>query len=206
MSTESGRTQSAIEARRTRTDQMLDRLRTTLAQMLRDNMEIEVAVVARRADVSRTFLYQNDVAKQALAEAKSAATPTPHHRAQPVDLVSPWKERALNTEAALRTAYAEISSQRDQIGRLLGQIRDLEVDLPADAVERITTENRALRQDNRTLTAEKQRLTDRLKSARENNRFLDARVAGLEADLAEHLDCGRREPAPAGNVAHMHAT
>ena len=50
----------------------------------------------------------------------------------------PWKDRALNAEDALKAAYAEISSQRDQIGKLLGRIRDLEIDLPANAVERIS--------------------------------------------------------------------
>ncbi|MFG1709297.1 hypothetical protein ACFLIM_39505 [Nonomuraea sp. M3C6] len=91
----------------------------------------------------------------------------------------------------LRAAYAEIVNQRDQISRLLGQIRDLEIDLPADAIERITTENRTLRQDNRKLTTDNQRLTDRLKAARENNRFLDTRIARLEAELAEHLNLGQ---------------
>jgi len=101
---------------------------------------------------------------------------------------------AYNAEDALKAAYAEISKQRDQIGKLLGRIRDLEIDLPADAVERITTENRVLRQENRKLTADSQQLTERLKAARENNRFLDTRIARLEADLAESLIPGQRTP------------
>ena len=107
----------------------------------------------------------------------------------------PWKDRALNAEDALKAAYAEISSQRDQIGKLLGRIRDLEIDLPADAVERINAENRTLRLQNRKLTTDNQQLTERIKAARENNRFLDTRIARLEADLAESLLAGQRAPA-----------
>jgi uncharacterized protein YhaN len=89
---------------------------------------------------------------------------------------SPWKDRALNAEDTLKTAYAEISSQRNQIGKLLGRIRDLELGLPADAVDRINAENKTLRQENRKLAAENQQVTERLKAARDNNRFLDTRI------------------------------
>lgn len=57
MSTESARTQAAIQARRGKAEQMLKRVRDTLRQMRSDNMLIETATVARRAEVSRTFLY-----------------------------------------------------------------------------------------------------------------------------------------------------
>lgn len=57
--------------------------------------------------------------------------------------------------------------------------------MPADAVERITSENRTLRQENRRLTTENQQITERLKAARENNRFLDTRIANLEATISE---------------------
>jgi len=81
------------------------------------------------------------------------------------------------------------------MGKLLGRIRDLEIDLPADAVERINAENRTLRLENRKLTTGNQQLTERIKAARENNRFLDTRIARLEADLAESLLAGQRAPA-----------
>lgn len=184
MSTESTRTTAAITARQGTTEQMLKRLSDTLRQMRRDGMPIKIAVVARRAEVSRTFLYQNSKTKKLLAEAAvDSVTAPPSKLTQSADQGSPWKDRALNAEDALKVAYAEINDQRGQIGQLLGQIRDLEVDLPADAVERITTENRTLRQGNRKLTTENQQLTDRLKAARENNRFLDTRIAGLEAEI-----------------------
>lgn len=186
MSTEPTRTQSTIKTRRGRTEQMLKRVRDTLTQMRHDHREIELAVVARRADVSHTFLYTNQQAQQLPAEAKADAPATPPpRRTRPANSAGPWKDRALNAEEGLRAAHKEISGQCDQIGRLLGRIRDLEVDLPADAVERITSENRTLRQENRRLTTENQQITERLKAARENNRFLDTRIANLAATILE---------------------
>jgi hypothetical protein len=207
LSSESTRTAAAIQARRGRTEQLVQRVRTTLAQMRRDHMEIDLTAVARHAGVSRTFLYQNAEAKNLLAEAKKAGkTMTPSlNRTRPADPDGPWKNRALNAEDALKAAYAEIGNQRSQIGQLLGQIRDLELDLPADAVERITTENRTLRQQNRKLEADNQQLTERLKAARENNRFLDTRIARLEADLAVFHVAGQ-EHSHLTDVAHVNTT
>jgi chromosome segregation ATPase len=186
MSSDPGRTEAAIQARRNSTEQMLHRVRDTLRQMRRDHIPVQTATVARRAEVSRTFLYQNEHARKLLADA-IADHPAAASRRQDTSQAGPWKDRALNAEDALKAAYAEISKQRDQIGKLLGRIRDLEIDLPADAVERITIENRTLRQENRDLAAGSQQLTERLKAARENNRFLDTRLARLEAELAESL-------------------
>jgi predicted nucleic acid-binding Zn-ribbon protein len=77
--------------------------------------------------------------------------------------------------------------QRDNIGQLLGKIRDLENDLPEDGVQRIVTANTTLKQQVRQLTQDKRRLEERLKGARDNNRFLDKRIADLEAELADRL-------------------
>jgi phage shock protein A len=84
-------------------------------------------------------------------------------------------------------AHTEIALQRNNIGQLLGKIRDLENDLPEDDVQRIVTENTALKQQVRQLTQDKRRLEERLKGARDNNRFLDKRIADLEAELADRL-------------------
>ncbi|MCX5009487.1 hypothetical protein OG765_00475 [Streptomyces sp. NBC_00555] len=58
---------------------------------------------------------------------------------------APWRERALNAEDALKAAQAEIFSQRTSIGELLGQVRDLEAEWSQEAIQRITTENTALK-------------------------------------------------------------
>jgi hypothetical protein len=43
-----------------------------------------------------------------------------------------WRERALNTEDAVKAAHAEIRAQRARIGQLLGQLRDAERELTDD--------------------------------------------------------------------------
>ncbi|USA01101.1 DUF6262 family protein [Streptomyces lydicamycinicus] len=187
MSSGATRTEAAIQARQDNTERMLQRLRATLQQMRRDHSPIKTAVVARRAEVSRTFLYQNEKAKSLLAEATADASSSPAMPSPAANQANPWKDRALNAEDALKGAHAEINNQRSQIGEHLGRIRELEDDLPPDAVTRVTTENRTLRAENRRLATENQQLTERLKAARENNRFLDTRIATLEADLAERL-------------------
>jgi predicted nucleic acid-binding Zn-ribbon protein len=194
MSSDATRTKAAIAARRNNTEQMLQRVRDALRQMRRDHIPAQTAMVARRAEVSRTFLYQNEQARKLLADADRPAAATAFRR-HDAGQGGPWKDRALNAEDALKAAYAEISSQRDQIGKLLGRIRDLEIDIPADAVERINAENRTLRLQNRKLTTDNQQLTERIKAARENNRFPGTRIARLEADLAESLLAGQRAPA-----------
>jgi chromosome segregation ATPase len=104
------------------------------------------------------------------------------HQAAQVE--ASWRERTLNAEDALRLAHAEIAAQRTTIGQLLGQIRDLEHDLPKDSVQRIVAENTTLKQQLRRLTQDNSQLEERLKGARDNNRFLDKHIADLEAELA----------------------
>ncbi len=133
MSGDATRTKAAVQARRNNTEQMLQRVRDALRQMRRDHIPAQTAMVARQAEVSRTFLYQNEQARKLLAD--------------------------------------------------------------ADADERINAENRTLRLENRKLTTGNQQLTERIKAARENNRFLNTRIARLEADLAESLLAGQRAPA-----------
>ncbi|MDH6542918.1 hypothetical protein [Streptomyces sp. SPB4] len=79
----------------------------------------------------------------------------------------------------------------------MGRIRDLELDLPADAVQRLVTENTSLKQQLRTLTADQHTLTNRLAAARENNRSQDRKIAELPALLLERQ--------PPGPVRHLRA-
>ncbi|GAA2602711.1 hypothetical protein GCM10010399_36860 [Dactylosporangium fulvum] len=144
--------------------------------------------MARRADVSRTFLYDNPEARNAVA---AAMTQTGQSRAsmlasQDEEHQATWRERALNAEDALKAAHAEIQSQRRRIGELLGQIRDLQAEWTEEAIQRVTTENTTLKQRVRQLTADNRTLDERLKAARSNLRFQDRRAADLEARIAQH--------------------
>jgi hypothetical protein len=75
-------------------------------------------------------------------------------------MLATWRERALNAEDALKAAHAEILAQRTRIGELLGQVRDLEAEWTQETVQRITTENTALKRRVRRLTADNRTLAD----------------------------------------------
>jgi chromosome segregation ATPase len=166
---------------------MLQRLQTALAAMARDHTPVTVAALARTARVSRTFLYQNQQARALVEQATRTSglqTGISNSRSRPQPA---WRERALNAEEALAQTQREIRTQRTRIAELLGKIRDLEHDLPEGSLQRIVTENTSLKQQVRQLTHDKQHVQERLASARQNNRFLDKRVADLEAQLAPYL-------------------
>jgi regulator of replication initiation timing len=58
--------------------------------------------------------------------------------------------------------------------------------LPADAVQRLVSENTTLKQENQALTAENKRLTDRLAASRDNYRSQEREIANLQGLLLEH--------------------
>lgn len=187
VSTESGRISAANQSRRCAIEVKLDRVRETLQAMRRARLPITYQTVARRSDVSRTFLYQNADAKTLMTTAITSARDRRRltqagHDAQ---LEASWQQRALNAEEALKTAYTEIGSQRDRIGILLGQIRDLQAEYTEDTVQRVSVENTTLKRRVRELTEETRNLGEKLQAARSNNRFLDKRLADLEAQLVD---------------------
>ncbi len=162
------RTAAAIEARRRATGQKLGQVRDAIAWLRRSKAPLTYPAVARRAAVSRTFLYENPDART-LMEAAGTAHTAQRKRdqaAQDSTAEAPWRERALNAEDALKAAHDEIRAQRT-------------------AIQRMTTENTTLKQRVRQLTADNRTLAERLEAARSNNRFADRRIAQLEAQLAE---------------------
>ena len=179
-------TAAAIAARRARTAQMLRRVSDAVQRMRREKTPVTYQAVARRAGVSRTFLYQHPDARALVAEA--AARGTDQRVRDQADLAdqqqAAWRERALNAEDALKAAHAEIRDQRARIGELMGQVRDLEAEWTQEAIQRITSENTTLKQRVRQLTKDNRSLEERLQAARSNLRFQDRRIADLEAQLA----------------------
>jgi chromosome segregation ATPase len=181
------RTAAALAARRVTGQQRVQRVQLTIERMRREHTPVTVAALARRADVSRTFLYANPDARAALTAAtadaehrKRSAATTEHEQIQ-----TSWRERALNAEHGLTTAHTEIRNQRTRIGELLGQIRDLQAEWTDEAIERITTENTNLKQRVRQLTQDNRTLEERLAAARSTLRFQDRRLADLEARLTD---------------------
>ena len=180
-------TAAALAARRASAQAALGRVHDALARMRREKTLVTVAAVARRAGVSRTFLYSNPDARTAVAGAitGSGLRQAGDRAAQDTEQEAAWLERALNAEDALKAAHAEILAQRARIGELLGQVRDLEAEWTQEATQRITTENTTLKQRVRQLAADNRTMDERLKAARSNMRFQDRRVADLEAQITE---------------------
>lgn len=179
-------TAAATQARQSSIATMIQRVDQAVRQMRREQAAISYAAVARRASVSRSFLYQNANARALVAAAAAGHAEEARARAGapfPAADAGPWRERALNAEGELKRAHNEIALQRGRIGELLGRIRDLEHDLPEDGVARTIAENHALRAQARQLTQDNRRLEERLAGARDTNRFLDKRIADLEAGL-----------------------
>lgn len=181
------RTATALEARRHSARAAIGRVHHAISQLRREKTPVSVAAVARRAGVSRTFLYDNIDARTAVSAAVAEADERREQAlADQVDQhEATWRERALNAEDALKAANTEILNQRNRLGELLGQIRDLEAEWTQEAIQRITTENTTLKQRVRQLTSDNRTLDERLKAARSNLRFQDRRVADLEAQLAD---------------------
>jgi vacuolar-type H+-ATPase subunit I/STV1 len=187
------RTAAALEARRRHTRGKVDQVRTVIAELKRQKVPVTVAAVVRRADVSRTFLYENPDARALVTDAvdRGSATLEPTTPRPDSPSETQWRERALNAEDALKAAHGEIRTQRNRIAQLMGQIRDLETQWTDESIERITTENSNLKQRVRQLTQDKRTFEERLQAARSNSRFQDRRIADLESKL---LDAGGFPP------------
>ncbi|MGG2459343.1 DUF6262 family protein [Streptomyces sp. RGM 3693] len=181
------RTANALEARRRKTQAGLKRIQAALERLAGTKTPITMAAVARHADVSRTFLYEHAEARTLVAEAisRAAGRRVQDRQAEHEAIEVAWRERALNTEEALKAAHDEIRAQREQIGDLLGQVKDLQTQWSEEDIVRLTTDNANLTRRTRRLTAENKSLTDKLAAARDNVRFADKRIADLEAQLIE---------------------
>jgi hypothetical protein len=186
-SVSSTRTAAAVAARRERSQAAVQRVQDTIAVLRWENARVSVAAVARRANVSRTFIYDNPHARAAVA---AVPADTDQQRAQLRGASDDaqqavWRERALNAEDALTNAHTEITRQRTRIGGLLGQIRDLQAEWDDETIARITTENTSLKQRVRQLTADQRTFEERLAAARSTLRFQDRRIADLESQIAD---------------------
>ncbi|MCK9904545.1 hypothetical protein CC117_30910 [Parafrankia colletiae] len=181
------RTTAANQARQQATRDKLDRIEATLRTLRRERTPVTYPAVARRAGVSRTFLYQNADAKKLVTTAIAASGDQRRrtHATHDAQVEASWHQRALNAEDALKATYTEIDTQRKRIGILLGQLRDLQAEYIEGTAQRVAEENTALKQRVHQLTDDNRGLEQKLHAARSNNRFLDRRLADLEAELID---------------------
>ncbi|MFI9779249.1 hypothetical protein ACIHCV_31895 [Streptomyces sp. NPDC051956] len=67
----------------------------------------------------------------------------------------------------------------------MGAARDVETAVPGESVQSLRTENATLTRRVHQLSQEHRKLQERLEGARSNLRFVDTRIADLEARLLE---------------------
>ena len=103
------RTAAANAARRAAAQAKVQRVRDAIAQLRRHKQPITYPAVALKATVSRTFLYENPDARALVTGAIAAGTGQRAPAADDDAQEASWRERALNTEAALKAAHAEIA-------------------------------------------------------------------------------------------------
>lgn len=188
-------TAAAAAARQASTAQMIQRVQAAVEQIRREGSPATISMIHRRGGVSRSFLYQNPEARQLVTQAIAQRTRQP--TAAPIDAsVAPWRERALNAEHALHATHAEIRAQRQTLGQLMGRVRDLEGDVPADAVQHILSENTTLRLQARQLAVDNRTLGERLAAARDNARSQDTTIARLQVQLLEQTGPAARHLKP----------
>jgi hypothetical protein len=90
-------------------------------------------------------------------------------------------------EFETKAAHHEILAQRDQIGELLGQVRDLQTHWTEEDLMRVVNDNCSLKKQVRQLTNDNTDLKNKLAAARDNARFTDKRIAALEAEYASAI-------------------
>ncbi|MFD0226601.1 DUF6262 family protein [Streptomyces hirsutus] len=187
MSSGPGQTAAAIAARRQQTNDKLTRVEKAIAQLRRERGRLAVRAIAERADVSATFLYENPEARalvqQAVVDSKSRHDRRTSEKHEQIE--ASWRERALNAEAELTRTQSEVLVQRQRIGELMGELRDIDQMVPGESVQHLTTENTTLKRRLQQVTQEHRKLQERLEGARTNLRFSDKRIADLELQLLE---------------------
>ena len=150
-------TAAATQARRASIAAMIQRVDRACSRCA-GNGRPSLAAVARRAGVSRSFLYQNANARALVTAAAAGHAKDAHARAGAAGLrrYRALAERALNAESSSASAQRDHSSARPD-RRVLGRIRDLEHDLPRTASRGPSPRTtpcgpaRQLTQDNRRL-------------------------------------------------------
>lgn len=182
-----GQTTAAIAARRQQTKDKIIRVERAIGQLRRERGRLAVRAIAERADVSATFLYENPEARalvqQAVTDSKSRHDRRTGEKHEQIE--ASWRERALNAEAELTRTQNEVLTQRQRIGELMGQLRDIDQMVPGESVQQLTTANTTLKRRLQQVTQEHRKLQERLEGARTNLRFADKRIADLEAQVLE---------------------
>lgn len=180
MTPKSGPPQAAIDARKKDSLTKLASVEQALKRLLKQKVtEIDKSQLATLAGCSRTFLYQNEDARQLIAQAETRMKASSLKRVRDSDAVEEanWRERALFAEQQLRETRAKNNSLSRTVADLLGQLRDPDGTWVEDDREQLRQQNETLRA---ALAAERLARSDaerRLEASRSNVRHLRQKEA-----------------------------
>ncbi len=117
------RTAAALEARRRATQQKVQQVRDAITELSRGKAPVTYLAVARRAAVSRTFLYENPDARAlagaAMTKTADASQPIKAQAGAATQQEANWRERALNAEDALKADERQPDPRGTAAGRTL---------------------------------------------------------------------------------------
>ena len=180
MTQKSGPPQAAIDARKKDSLTKLASVEQALKRLLKQKVtEIDKSQLATLAGCSRTFLYQNEDARELIAQAETRMKASSLKRVRDSDAVEEanWRERALFAEQQLRETRAKNNSLSRTVADLLGQLRDPDGTWVEDDREQLRQQNETLRA---ALAAERLARSDaerRLEASRSNVRHLRQKEA-----------------------------
>jgi hypothetical protein len=168
--------EQAIKARRADVAAKVARVESAIHRIVRNGGALRRTHIAALADVSRTFLYENDEARAAVdaALARTETRRSAEVHEQSAEQESSWRERALNSEQALKMSRQKAIEQAQLVSELLGQLRDPDGTWAREELAELRAQNERLRADNANLRRTNQDLERTLEAARSNVRRLQS--------------------------------
>lgn len=175
----SGRLVAAQERRRVENEKLIKSLVAVCKRSLSRGEFLPRAEVARRAGVSRSFVYQNARARRIIDEFNSHFSDKPYPaEARPMVEVRKWKARALNAERQATRLRDERSRLSAELSANLGDARAMDQALGGRDVLDVLGELHELRRRATQVDRENEKLRRELAA----NRRLVAGIVSSEAD------------------------
>ena len=173
----SARPERAIDARRRAAVLKVTAVEKAIKALGRAGAPLTRMVVAHLAGVSRSFTYENDAANRMIeaAQARSQARAEDRIETRTIQQEASWRERALNAEDEIRNLRRELSTQRQLVGDLLGQLREPDGTWIEQDRNRLRQEHEYLLNERNQLLRERNELQRRLDGARANISHLNER-------------------------------
>ncbi|MBV9596157.1 MAG: hypothetical protein JOZ87_04795 [Chloroflexi bacterium] len=171
------RPERAIDARRRAVVLKVTAVEKAIKALGRTGAPLTRMVVAHLAGVSRSFTYENDAANRMIeaAQARSQARAEDRIETTTIQQEASWRERALNAEDEIRNLRRELSTQRQLVGDLLGQLREPDGTWIEQDRNRLRQEHEYLLNERNQLLRERNELHRRLDGARANISHLNER-------------------------------